>query len=88
MSTHNEAICGTTRDEGRLDNTKIEGHIGDLLEDIPVLVALVVIIGVECIYLVESWCKSLIRTRTHGGAELRCADPARVTVSSCFQLAA
>ena len=62
MSTYDETICGTTRNEGRLNSTKIEGNIGDLLYDIPVLIALIVIIGVECIYLAESRCKSLLRT--------------------------
>jgi hypothetical protein len=89
MSTYDETICGTTRNEGRLNSTKIEGNIGDLLDDIPVLVAFIVIIGVECIYLAESRCKSLLRTHRGGGR--KCGgkpDPARKsrTLSSCFQL--
>ena len=66
MSTYDETICGTTRNEGGLNGTKIEGDIRDLLDDIPVLVALIIIIRVECIYLAESRCKSLIRTHVAG----------------------
>jgi hypothetical protein len=85
MSTYDETICGTTRNEGRLNSTKIEGSIGDLLDNVPVLVALVVIIGVECIYLAESRCNPLLRTHGGGGRKL---DPARKSrsLSSCFQL--
>jgi hypothetical protein len=81
MSTYYETIGGTTRDEGRLNSTKIEGNIGDLLDDIPVVVALIDIVGVEYIYLAESRC-------THGGGGKR--DPARKShsLSSCFQLPA
>ncbi len=67
MSTHDEAICGATWNEGRLNGTKVEGNIGYLLDDIPVLVAFVVIIGVKCIYLAEPGCNSLFRTHVAGG---------------------
>jgi hypothetical protein len=89
ISTYDETICGTTRNEGRFNSTKIEGNVGDLLDDIPVLVALIVIIGVECIYLAESRCKSLLRTHVGGGRECRGKSfPARKShsLSSCFQL--
>jgi hypothetical protein len=81
MSTYDETICGTTRNEGRLNSTKIECNIGDLLDDIPVLVALIAIIGVKCIYLAESRCNPLLRThgggRRDGGASLiRPGNPA------------
>jgi hypothetical protein len=78
MSTYDETICGTTGNEGRLNSTKIKGNIGDLLDDIPVLVALIVIFGVECIHLSESRCKSLLRT--HVDSEVIATDkpdPAR-----------
>ena len=61
MTTYDETICGTTGNKGRLNSTKIEGNIGDLLDDIPVLVALIFVTGVECINLAESRCKSVFR---------------------------
>jgi hypothetical protein len=89
MSTYDETVCGTARNEGRLNSTKIKCNIGDLFDDIPVLVALIVIIGVKRIYLAESRCKSLLRT--HGGGSCGSRgkpDSARKSrsLSSCFQL--
>jgi hypothetical protein len=66
MSTHDETICGATRNEGRLNSTEVEGNVGDLLGDLPLLVALIVIIGVKRIYLAKSRCKSLFRTHDCG----------------------
>jgi hypothetical protein len=64
MSTHDETICGATRNEGRLNSPEVEGDIGDLFDDLPLFVALVVIIRVKRVYLAKSRCESL---RTHGG---------------------
>lgn len=75
--TYDETICGTAWHEGRLNGTKIEGNIGDLLDDIPVLVALIVIIRAECIYLAESRCKSLLRIHGEGAHKWQASNPAR-----------
>lgn len=64
-STHDKTICGATWNEGRLNSTEVEGDIGDLLNDLPLLVALIVIIGVKRIYVAKSRCKSESLLRTH-----------------------
>ncbi len=60
MSTHDETIGGATRNEGRFNSTEVKSNIGGLLDDIPVLVALIVIIGAKCVYLAASRCKSFL----------------------------
>jgi len=39
-----EMICGAVRNEGGLNSTKVEGHIRDLLDDLPLLVMLVALV--------------------------------------------
>ena len=90
MPTHNETICGATRNEGRLNSPEVEGDIGDLFDDLPLFVALVVIVRVKRVYLAKSRCESL-RTHGHGGT-LPLASlirPGNETLpSSCSQLPA
>jgi len=77
MSTHDETICGAARNEGGLNSTKVEGHIRDLLDNLPLLVTLVILIRVKHIHLAEPRCKSLLRTHRETWRRASSEAPAR-----------